>query len=81
MPHKGLVFNSLNIEDLKEIRPMIVGVNYGLTKYLGDHKNVQEWDFIERGGELILLVPKRYVIFSRGRILSICLLFESESEA
>lgn len=77
MPHKGLVFNSLKMRDLEKIRPIIVGIDYRLTKYLGNHKNVQEWDFIEREGELILLVPKRYVIFSQGRILSICLLFES----
>lgn len=77
MPHRGLVFGSLRKDDLVGGRVAIAGVSPRWIKYLGNHKDVQEWDFIELDGRLVLLVPKRYVILSRGKILSICLIFES----
>ncbi|MCK4592108.1 hypothetical protein KAT63_01550 [Candidatus Parcubacteria bacterium] len=78
VPHVILVFKGTSIEKIKRNRPSIEGVSLGLLKFLGNHKEVQKWDFIEWNGGVALLVPKRYVILSRGRIWSICLLFKEK---
>lgn len=80
VPHVILVFNGTSIEEIKRNRPSIKGVSLSLVKFLGDHKEVQQWDFIEWNGMVALLIPKRYIILSRGRILSICLLFEEKEQ-
>ena len=76
MPHVILTFNGIGMEEIKNNRPTIRGVSSGLAKLLGNHKDVQGWDFIPHKGVVALLIPKRYVILSHGKILSICLLFK-----
>ena len=71
-----LVFENTDSEEIKRNRPSIEGVSSNIVRFLGNHKKVQEWDFIEWDRKVALLVPKRYVILSRGRIWSICLLFK-----
>ena len=78
VPHVIIVFKGASIEEIERNRPSIEGVNLNLVKFLGDHKDVQRWDFILWNKEVVLLIPKRYVILSRGKILSICLLFKEE---
>jgi len=78
MPHCILIFKGIGIEEIVRNRPVIRGVSPWLAKFLGNHKDVQKWDFILYNGEVALLIPKRYVILSKGKILSICLLFEDE---
>jgi len=68
MPHVILVFKNTSIKEIKKNRPSIKGVSYDIVKFLGNHRKVQEWDFIEWKGEVALLIPKRYAILSRGRI-------------
>ena len=78
VPHVILIFENTSTEEIKRNRPSIEGVVSNLVKFLGDHKEVQKWDFMEWNGKVALLVPKRYVILFRGRIWSICLLFEEK---
>lgn len=78
VPHVILIFENTSIEEIKRNRPSIEGVSSSLIKFLGDHKEIQQWDFIEWNGKAALLIPKRYVILSRGRIWSICLLFKEK---
>ncbi|MCK4525060.1 MAG: hypothetical protein KAU07_01340 [Candidatus Andersenbacteria bacterium] len=78
VPHVIIVFKGTNIEEIERNRPSIEGVNLNLVKFLGDHRDVQRWDFILWNGKIALLIPKRYVILSREKILSICLLFKEE---
>lgn len=46
MPHVILTFNGIGMEEIKNNRPTIRGVSSGLAKLLGNHKDVQGWDFI-----------------------------------
>ncbi len=78
IPHVILIFENTNIEEIEKNRPSIEGINLNLVRFLGNHKEVQRWDFIERNGKVALLVPKRYVILSRNKIWSVCLLFEKK---
>ena len=75
MPHVILVFENTSIEEIKRNRPSIEGVSLNVVRFLGNHREVQKWDFIKWNGKVALLVPKRYVILSKGKIWSICLLF------
>jgi hypothetical protein len=70
------VFDGTDMEEINNSRPIIRGVVLELTKYLGEHKDVQRWDFMEHEEKVALLIPKRYVMLSRGKIFSICLLFD-----
>ena len=78
IPHIVLFFEGTSIEEIENNRPRIEGVNSNLVKFLGDHKDVQKWEFILRDGKVALLVPKRYVILLIGKIFSIRLLFEEK---
>ena len=80
VPHVILVFEGTNIEEIEINRPCIKGVSPNLVKFLGDHKKVQQWNFIKWNKGVALLIPKRYIILSRGKVLSICLLFEEKEQ-
>lgn len=80
VPHVALIFKRITLEDIIRSRPCIKGVNLSLVKFLGDHKKVQGWDFIKWNKGVALLIPKRYIILSRGKVLSICLLFKEKEQ-
>jgi len=76
MPHVIITFKNIDMEEIGSNRPIIRNVSSVLARLLGNHKDVQGWDFISHKGAVALLIPKRYVILSHGKILSICLLFK-----
>ena len=78
--HVILVFKGTSIEEIERNRPTIRGFSPSLIKFLGNHKKIQQWDFIEWNRRVALLIPKRYVVLSKGKILSICLLFEEKEQ-
>jgi len=59
-----LIFENITIEEIEKNRPSIEGVLPHLVKFLGNHKDIQEWDFIKWNRGIALLIPKRYAILS-----------------
>jgi RimJ/RimL family protein N-acetyltransferase len=81
MPHVVLVYGDVALEETDNNRPLIKGVDLRMLKYLGEHDDEREWDFIPWKGQVALLIPKRYVILKRFKILSIYLHFANGRQA